>query len=278
MNLKIKYKELLKNNSAIIAANFYNLETLKGLLLAAAETDSQIILQLSQGSIDYIGLRTAVGLAKSALEDYGVVGWLHLDHGNSIELVEKCLDAGFDSVMIDGSELAFEKNIELTVGVVELAKKYNVPVEAELGYIPKLGQKQSMEDGYTKSREAKLFIEATGVDALAIAVGTAHGFYKEKPKLNFERLVEIRKAIPETILVLHGSSGIPDNDIKKAVSFGINKINVATEFKNVFMRSIRKSVSLNDEIDLRKIFPGAIEQVKELAKSKISLVKETQLI
>jgi fructose-bisphosphate aldolase class II/tagatose 1,6-diphosphate aldolase GatY/KbaY len=112
MNLKEKYSQIVKVNEAIIAANFYNLETLKGLLLAANEINSPIILQLSESSINYMGLKTAANMAKAALKEYGVEGWLHLDHGNSFELVKKCLDAGFDSVMIDASEHSFNKNLQ----------------------------------------------------------------------------------------------------------------------------------------------------------------------
>lgn len=274
MNLKEKFEQCKSENSALIAANFYNLETLKGLLLAANQLNSPIILQLSKSSIDYMGLHTAVGLAKSALKEYKVQGWLHLDHGNSFELVRDCLEAGFDSVMIDGSELPFEENVHLACRVVEIAKKFNVPVEAELGYIAKLGQNQDSGDKFTKSEEAKLFVEQTKVDSLAIAIGTAHGFYKEVPKLDFERLVEIKKVLPKTALVLHGSSGIPHSDLKKAIKLGINKINVATEFKDVFMKSLKEILNSTENIDIRQTFPGAIKKVTELAITKLNLNKQ----
>ena len=271
MNLRDKIEQCKSECSSLIAANFYNFETLKGLLIAANELDSPIILQLSKSSIDYMGLHTAVGLAKEALKEYNVQGWLHLDHGNSFELVRDCLEAGFDSVMIDGSELPFNENVELTRKVVELAYKYNVPVEAELGYIAKLGQEHDSVDKFTKSEEAKLFVEKTNVHSLAIAIGTAHGFYKETPKLDFNRLIEIKKAIPNTALVLHGSSGIPHSDLGKAIKLGINKINVATEFKDVFMKSLKEILNSTDNIDIRQTFPGAINKVAELAKTKLSL-------
>jgi fructose-bisphosphate aldolase class II/tagatose 1,6-diphosphate aldolase GatY/KbaY len=271
MNLKEKYLELRESDSAIIAANFYNLETLKGLLIAANELETSIILQLSKSSIDYIGLHTVVGLAKAALKEYNVQGWLHLDHGNSFQLVKDCLEVGFDSVMIDGSELPFDENVQLAKRVVDLAVKFDVPVEAELGFIAKLGQELKTEDKYTNTEEAKLFVEQTSVDALAIAIGTAHGFYKETPKLNFERLSKIRKALPDTTLVLHGSSGIPHDDIKKAIELGVNKINVATEFKNIFMKSLKENLNSTDNIDLRQVFPEAISSITELAKTKLQL-------
>ncbi len=271
MTLKEKYSKLIKEDKALIAANFYNLETLKGLLLAASELNSSIILQLSKSSIDYIGLNTAVKMAKAALEEYNVNGWLHLDHAENYELVKKCLDAGFDSVMIDGSELKFNENIELTSRVVKLSENYNATVEAELGYIAKLGQEQDKKDRFTKTEEAKIFVENTNVDSLAISVGTAHGFYKETPKLQFERIAEIRKKIPNTALVLHGSSGIEHNDLRKAIKLGINKINVATEFKDLFMKSLREILNSTDNIDLRQTFPKAINKIKDLAKKKLEI-------
>jgi len=273
MNLKEKYSQIVKVNEAIIAANFYNLETLKGLLLAANEINSPIILQLSESSINYMGLKTAANMAKAALKEYGVEGWLHLDHGNSFELVKKCLDAGFDSVMIDASEHSFNKNIELTNRVVKLAESYNVPVEAELGYIAKLGQEHDVKDKYTRAEEAESFVKNTNVDALAIAIGTAHGFYKETPKLDFDRIAEIRKSIPNTVLVLHGSSGIHHSELKKAISLGVNKINVATEFKDLFMKSLKRILNSTNNIDLRQTFPKAINDVKELAIRKLELTK-----
>lgn len=273
MNLKEKYSQIVKANEAIIATNFYNLETLKGLLLAAGEINSPIILQLSENSINYMGLKTAVSMAKAALKEYGVEGWLHLDHGNSFDLVQKCLDAGFDSVMIDGSELSINENIELTNRVVKMAESYDVPVEAELGYIAKLGQEHNVKDKYTKAEEAELFVKNTNVDALAIAIGTAHGFYKETPKLDFDRISEIRKSIPNTVLVLHGSSGIHHSELKKAISLGINKINVATEFKDLFMKSLKEILNSTNNIDLRQTFPKAINDVKELATRKLELTK-----
>ncbi|MDZ7765919.1 MAG: class II fructose-bisphosphate aldolase [Melioribacteraceae bacterium] len=173
--------------------------------------------------------------------------------------------------MIDGSELSFNKNIELTNQVVKLAESYDVPVEAELGYIAKLGQEHDAKDKYTKAEEAELFVKNTKVDALAIAIGTAHGFYKETPKLDFDRIAEIRKMIPNTVLVLHGSTGINHSELKKAISLGINKINVATEFKNLFIKSLKETLNSTNNIDLRQTFPKAIDDVLRISKKKIRI-------
>ncbi len=273
--LKEKYKELLSENRAIMAMNFYNLETLHGVLKAAKEADTSVILQVSPGTIDYIGdAKLIVKIVKGALEFYGIEAWLHLDHAKKIETVRSAIDAGFDSVMFDGSELSIEENINLTKEVVKMATVNNIPVEAELGYVAKLGQEQNTgKNGFTEPDEAVKFVELTGVDALAIAIGTAHGFYKETPELDFERLREIRKVLPDTPLVLHGSSGLPDSSIVKAMLLGINKINVATELKNIFMQSIKKNVCNSDEIDIRKIFPTAINEVSAIVRHKFNLIK-----
>lgn len=208
---KVSLKEKLmlqqQERSALLATNFYNYETLRGIMEAASALQKPIILQLTKGSIDYMGLHVAVNMAKSALEQYKVEGWLHLDHSESYELVKNCLEAGFDSVMIDASEKSLEENIAITKKVVALAAQYNANVEAELGYIAKLGQSTETQ-GFTDPEEARYFIEQTGINALAVAIGSAHGFYKKEPKLDIERLKQIHAAT-DIALVLHGGSGIP---------------------------------------------------------------------
>lgn len=270
MTLKEKLQLLTKQKKGLLATNFYNLETLHGVLKAACVTNQPIILQLTKSSIDYMGLKTAVNLARTGLEQFGVEGWLHLDHGDSVDMVQTCLDAGFDSVMIDGSELSFEENIDLSKEVVNRARAYNAHVEAELGYVAKLGQSHSQKV-FTQPEQARKFVEETGVDALAIAIGTAHGFYKEEPNLQFEILSEIHTQVKAT-LVLHGSSGLPSRQIKEAISRGICKINLATEIKNIFMKTLQDSLRNTEEIDLRKVFPIATEKVTELVKEKLEVI------
>ena len=179
------------------------------------------------------------------------------------------MDEGFDSVMIDASERPFEINVETTAKVVELAKSYGANVEAELGYVAKLGQEQS--GGFTTAEEASSFVAQTGVNALAIAIGSAHGFYKSTPKLDIERLKEIRQAT-DVALVLHGSSGIPHDIVKEAILNGIVKVNLATEIKDTFMRALKAHLLNSDEIDLRKVFPKAITPVVDLLIEKYRLV------
>ncbi len=273
-SLKEIYKTLAMRNETLFAMNFYNLETLQGLLKAAAAKKRSIILQVSPSSLEYMGAKVIAPLVKASAEEFDVNVWLHLDHAKKLVTVETALENGFDSIMIDGSELDIEENIHLTKEAVALASWKDVPVEAELGYVAKLGQTQEPGKGFTNPDEAKRFVSETGVDALAIAIGTAHGFYKETPKLDFELLRKIRKIIPNTVLVLHGSSGLPDNDLIEAINSGINKINVATEFKDAFMTSLKRGICNTDEIDIRKIFPEAIEEVCGVAKQKLDLLEK----
>ena len=270
MKLKQKLIQYQAEGRAILAANFYNFETLSGILQAAHELNEPLILQLSESSIRYLGLHVATSLARAGLEQYEVEGWLHLDHGGSPQMAEACLKAGFDSVMIDGSEKPFKENIRITREVVEMARMYGAFVEAELGFIPKLGQ-ESDNSGFTSPQQAYNFIEATEVDALAVAIGTAHGFYKEEPKLDLERLSDIA-SMTQIPLVLHGGSGIPDGMLQNAIRRGITKVNLATDSKNTFMKELKRVLFTSDEIDLRKTFPPAIEAVKTLIIKKMKLV------
>ncbi len=269
MKVKEKLKEYQAAKKGLLATNFYNFETLTAVLTAASQMKVPAILQLTSSSIEYMGMENAVQMARQGLKDYEVEGWIHLDHGNSIELVHQCLDMGFDSVMIDASDKPFEQNIEITAKVVELSKSYGANVEAELGYVAKLGQDQ--QGTFTSVDEAVSFVEQTRVDALAIAIGSAHGFYKSTPKLDIERLAAIHKAT-DVILVLHGSSGIPDNMLSDAIDNGISKVNLATEIKDTFMKNLKDTMSLSEEIDLRKVFPKSIDKVVELLKAKYAVI------
>lgn len=274
MKIKAKLQQFTNEKRGLLATNFYNLETLHGVLKAAANLNEPLILQLTQSSIDYMGLETAVALGRAGLKEFGVEGWIHLDHGGSVELAQKCLDAGFDSVMIDGSELPFEENIAITKEVVESARLYGAHVEAELGYVAKLGQSRTKQ-GFTQPEEARKFVEATGVDALAVAIGTAHGFYEREPELQLDLLAEIAEVTPAT-LVLHGGSGVPDNQLQAAIANGICKVNLATEIKNIFMQTLKLQLEENEEIDLRKVFPKATAAITQLVQGKLQIIRNIQ--
>ena len=236
MNVKELLKKCQRDRTAVLATNFYNFETLTAVMQAAQRMQAPVLLQLTRSSIDYMGLEQAVGMGRRAIADYGVEGWIHLDHGGSVELVERCLDAGFDSVMIDASERPFDENVSTT----------------------------------------RRFVEATGVDALAVAIGSAHGFYKQTPRLDIERLAQIHAAT-DAALVLHGSSGIPHDMVREAIANGIVKVNLATEIKDNFMRALKGVLLESEEIDLRKVFPKAVAPVVELLCEKYRMVGSSKV-
>lgn len=271
MTLKEKLARLKQENKAILATNFYNYETLRAVVTAAKKLNEPLILQLSESSIHYMGMETAVAMARAMIEKEEVEAWIHLDHGKDPDIAFACMDAGFDSVMIDGSKLPFEENVRVTTAVVEKAASREICVEAELGYVAKLGEVQRME--YTSPEDARRFVELTGVDALAIAIGSAHGFYQETPNLAIDVLDGIREAT-RAALVLHGSSGIPHSQIREAIRHGINKVNLATEIKNLFMGELSSLLKNTGEIDLRIVFPPAIEAVAGLVEDKLKLIRE----
>lgn len=270
MRLQDKLQELNRNGGALLAANFYNFETLNGVLQAAGIKGVPVILQLSESTVHYLGLEVAANLARATLRENGVEGWVHLDHGSSVEMIRRCLDAGFDSVMIDASERSFEENVKISAEVVKIADAYCANVEAELGYVAKPGQAQ-VTGVYTQPEDARRFVTATGVNALAIAIGSAHGFYRQTPNLQLDLLSSIHAVTPAA-LVLHGSSGIPKEQLQEAIRRGITKVNLATETKNTFMKALQSVLHDNDEIDLRKVFPKATAAVTDLITEKLEVI------
>ena len=268
-----KLKEVQNQKKALLAANFYNLETCKGIAQAAGILECPIILQLTAGSIEYMGLKTALAIARTVSEEENIQTWVHLDHCNDIKLIKSCLDEGFDSIMIDASDKNFEENISVTSQVVKIAEPYSVNVEAELGYVPK-PNKEIDKNRFTEPLEAKRFVDETGVTSLAIAVGSKHGFYNGEPKLDIQRIAEIKK-ITDVFLVLHGASGIPSEILSEAVKNGITKVNVATDTKDLFMKSLKEILQKTDDIDLRNVFPFATNQVQKMIKNKIEIVSMT---
>lgn len=253
---------------ALLAANFYNAETLLAVLRAVKQTQSEIILQTSPSTLEYLGVDVAVAMARSAAKQEGVRAWLHLDHATDPRQIKACITAGYDSVMIDASECDFSENVERTRAVVGAAHAAGVAVEAELGCVPKLGQPDVTEAGLTDPADAQRFVAETGVDLLAVAIGSAHGFYKKEPRLDVARLEAIRKLV-SVPLVLHGGSGIPPAQWQAAIARGVAKINFATEIKDTFTRNVKRVLTASDEIDLRKTFPPAADAVTKLVAEKI---------
>ncbi|ACX51232.1 fructose-1,6-bisphosphate aldolase, class II [Ammonifex degensii KC4] len=259
---------------AVGAFNCNNMEILQAIVTAAEAERSPVIVQASQGAIKYAGLDYIAAMAKTALASATVPVVLHLDHGTSYEQVIRCLAAGFSSVMIDASRLPLEENIALTKEVVKAARAVGASVEAELGRIGGTEDDISVaerEAFFTDPDEAAYFVEQTGVDALAVAIGTAHGPYRWEPKLDFERLSRIAAKV-KVPLVLHGSSGVPAEDIKEAIRRGIRKINIDTDIRIAFVNRMREVLMANpDEIDPRKILGPAREAATEVIREKMRI-------
>jgi ketose-bisphosphate aldolase len=230
-------------------------------------------LQTTEATIQYLGLPLILGMAQAAAAESQKPIALHLDHGNSYELAARCIDAGYTSVMIDGSKLPFTENSAVTRRVVDLAHAAGVSVEGELGHV---GQNSDSagEDAsatFTRPEDAVRFVGETNVDALAVAVGTAHGFYKGAVQLDFQRLKDISNKIPNTPLVLHGGSGVSADLLRQSIACGIRKINFGTELKNAFTQAVKSSLASSDDIDLRRTFQPAIGAVENISRSKIMI-------
>jgi len=254
---------------AVAALNFYNAETLRAHINAAKALDAPLILQTTESTIRYLGLEMAVAMARVAAREMNQPVALHLDHGGSYDLAARCIEAGYTSVMIDGSKLPFAENCALTRRVVDLAHAAGVSVEGELGHVTHNDDASDIARFYTDPETARRFAEETEVDLLAVAVGTAHGFYKGEVRLDFERLAAIRDAVGSTALVLHGGSGVSAELLSRAIERGITKINFGTEIKNAFTLAVKQSLLSSDEIDLRKTFLPAIEAVSAVSAAKI---------
>lgn len=296
---KSMFEKALKSDYAVGAFNVNNMEIIQGIVEAAQEENAPLILQVSAGARKYAKPAYLLKLVEAAIIDTGLDIALHLDHGEDFEICKKCVDDGFTSVMIDGSKHPFEENIELTKKVVEYAHSKGVSVEAELGKLAGIEDNVKVDAKnatFTVPKEAAEFVAKTGVDSLAIAIGTSHGAYKFKgtPYLDFERLQEIHKLIPDTPLVLHGAStvlpefvakcneyggnipgaqGVPEDMIKTATKYGICKVNIDTDLRLAMTAEIRKHlIEHPDDFDPRKYLGPARDAIKRMVQHKIKNV------
>lgn len=265
-------KKAQREGYAVPAFNIHNLETLQVVVDTAAELKSPVILAGTPSTIAYAGGDYIVAMAKVAAERYDIPVAIHLDHFEEVDEIKHFVDLGFNSTMIDASHADYENNIKTVREVVEYAHKFDATVEAELGRLG--GQEDDLvvnekDSKYTNPAQAKEFVEKTGIDSLAIAIGTAHGLYKGEAKLDFDRLKEIREVV-DVPLVLHGASDVPDELVKKAISLGICKVNVATDLKIPFSDAVKKYFIENPEAnDPRKYMTPGKEAMKAIVAHKI---------
>jgi len=295
---KEMFQKAYDGGYAIGAFNVNNMEIIQGITEAAKEVNAPLILQVSAGARKYANHTYLVKLVEAALIETDLPIALHLDHGDSFELCKSCIDGGFTSVMIDGSHHSFEENIELTKKVVEYAHERGVTVEGELGRLAGIEDDVNVSDedaSYTRPSEVEEFVSRTGVDSLAIAIGTSHGAYKfkpgQKPQLRFDILKEVEKRLPNFPIVLHGASsvipefveminqnggnmpdaiGIPEEMLREAAKSAVCKINIDSDLRLAMTGSIRKYMAENPaHFDPRQYLTPARAAIKDLVKKKI---------
>ena len=293
---KEMFEKSMKEHFAIGAFNVNNMEIIQAIVDAAAESKSPVILQASSSAIKYARINYLMKMIEAATEETDVPIAIHLDHGPDFETCKMCIDAGFTSVMIDGSKYDFEENVALTKKVVDYAHERGVVVEAELGKLAGIEDDVNVASSdamYTDPEQAKEFVDRTGCDSLAIAIGTSHGAYKFKgeAKLRFDILQKVKEKLPNTPIVLHGAStvipelvetcnkyggnipgakGVPDEMLHEASLKGVSKINVDTDLRLAMTAEIRKVFAENPEVfDPRKYLTPAREKIKETVKHKM---------
>ncbi len=295
---KEMFEKAYKGGYAIGAFNVNNMEIIQGITEAAKEENAPLILQVSSGARKYANHTYLVKLVEAAIQETGLPIALHLDHGDTFELCKSCIDGGFTSVMIDGSHHSFEDNIALTRQVVEYAHAHGVTVEGELGRLAGIEDAVNVSEkdaSYTDPDQVQEFVEKTGVDSLAIAIGTSHGAYKfkpgQKPQLRFDILEEVEKRLPGFPIVLHGASsvipkyvdiinanggrmpdaiGIPEDMLRKAASMAVCKINIDSDLRLAMTAAIREHFNQSPEhFDPRQYLSPARANIKELVKHKL---------
>ena len=296
---KEMFKKALVNDYAVGAFNVNNMEIIQGIVDAASIENAPLILQVSAGARKYAKPAYLLKLVEAAIEDTGLDIALHLDHGEDFDICKKCIDDGFTSVMIDGSKHPFEENIALTKQVVEYAHAHGIVVEAELGKLAGVEDNIKVDARsatFTDPDEAVEFVKRTGVDSLAIAIGTSHGAYKFKgePYLDYERLKKIHSLLPDTPLVLHGASsvlkefvdrcnkfggqipgaqGVPEEMIRESTKYGICKVNIDTDLRLAMTAEIRRILIENpSEFDPRKYLGPGRDAITKMVQHKIKNV------
>lgn len=268
-----------EGKGAVGAFNVHCFEMLPSMVKAAEELNVPVILQTSLGTARYIGLEPLIAAVKAIAEKSSVSIALHMDHCKDINALKEAIDMGYSSVMYDGSSLSLEENIKNTKEVVSYAHERNVSVEGEVGSIggAEEGVVVAKDDAmYTKPEDALYFAGSTGVDALAVSIGTTHGQYKSKAKINYELLTELKEKLGDTGLVLHGGTGVSDEDMRRCVREGMKKINVGTELNKSYIEVVRETFTADDVTpltSLRNLLGPANDKIADVVKEKASLFR-----
>lgn len=274
VNMNQMLKKAKEEHYAVPHFNINNLEWTKFILEECNELNVPVILGVSEGAVKYMGSYLVVAdLVKALVKSLNIKipVCLHLDHGSSLESCISAIDAGFSSVMIDGSRLPLEENIKITKEVVSYAHERGISVEAEVGHIGTTEDNMTKEETNATLEDCQILYENTNIDALAAALGSVHGFYKKEANLDFETMELINKSLPVP-LVLHGGTGIPDDKIRMAISKGISKININTELQSVWSKAVRKYLLENEDVyDPRKIISSGESAMKERISEIVTL-------
>lgn len=264
---------------AIGAFNVANLETFKAVTNAASKLKSPVILEASDGEVNFIGYKQIVALARAYEDTLGIPIILNLDHGKNFESAKKAIEAGFDYIHIDGSQMPYEENVAQTAETVKLAHKYGLPVEGEMDHIQgssadhRSETAESIQDPklYTNPEKAKDFIARTGIDVFASFIGNLHGYYASTKHLNLGILSQLRTVLPNTYFSLHGGSGIFDQDVKDAIQIGIVKVNINSEMRIAFKMTLQEEISKTDEIAVYKLMEKPINEVQKVVEYKMKM-------
>ena len=294
-NTNYVLKKAYENGYAVGAFNFSNLEQLKAILETCNEEKCDVIVQTSPSAIKYMGLDIIYPMVSSLAKDLDIAVCLNLDHGKDFEMIKKCVDAGYTNVMIDASDLSFDENVKLTKKCVEYAHSHNVTVEAELGSLKGVEDEViAKESLFTKPEDAKKFVELTGIDSLAVSIGTSHGAYKfeGESKLDIERLKEIQKLV-KIPFVLHGASsvskelkqnfersggkignanGVSASNLIEAIKYGVCKVNVDTDLRIAFTTGIRNTLKSPEIFDPRTYLGNGMQEIKNEVKNRLKIL------
>ncbi|MEE6452392.1 tagatose-bisphosphate aldolase subunit GatY [Gottfriedia acidiceleris] len=259
---------------AVPAFNIHNLETMRVVLETAQELRSPVLIAATPSTVSYMGEEFLIGMMEAAKKRYNIPICFHLDHHENVTDIKALIDSGIHSVMIDASHHDFEENIRIVREVVDYASLFGVSVEAELGRLSGVEDDLEVDEKdqiYTNPAQAREFVSRTGIDSLAVAIGTAHGLYKGEPRLDIERLSAIQKEV-NIPLVLHGASGLPDELVQKTIKNGICKVNIATELKIAFANGLRGYLNEHpDANDPRYYFKDAVREMKLVVADKIKM-------
>lgn len=273
----VSSKELIEkardHKKAIAAFNIHNLETIQAVVEGATELNSPVMIATTPGTLRHAGIENVAAIVKALALKTHIPIALHMDHCPSFDTIVSCIQNGYTSVMIDGAHHDYAENVDLVKSVVKMAHAVGMQVEGEIGKIGGVEDDLFVNEAdaaFTVPDEAKRFAEDTGIDTIAVAIGTAHGMYKGEPKLDFERIEKIGGLV-DIPLVLHGASGVPDDSVKKAIALGMAKVNIATELKNPMVAAIRKSLEDPKQNDPRNYMGAAREAVKEVVIRKLRL-------